>query len=95
MKSPLVLLFGLLSLCAMPAAAQQPAEATGYPARPVKVIVPNAPGAALDIIGRMIAQKLSEATGAQFYVENLPGAEVRSAWERRRARPLTVTPSSS
>lgn len=74
MKSPLVLLFGLLSLCAMPAAAQQPAEATGYPARPVKVIVPNAPGAALDIIGRMIAQKLSEATGAQFYVENLPGA---------------------
>ena len=43
----------------------------------------------------MIAQKLSEATGAQFYVENLPGAGGASAWERRRARPLTVTPSSS
>jgi tripartite-type tricarboxylate transporter receptor subunit TctC len=40
----------------------------------VKLVVPYAPGAAADIIGRIVAQKLSELTGAQFFVENLPGA---------------------
>ena len=42
--------------------------------RPVKVIVPYAAGAAADVIGRIVAQSLSEHTGTQFYVENLPGA---------------------
>jgi tripartite-type tricarboxylate transporter receptor subunit TctC len=74
MKTPLSLfVLGLLLMCPISATAQPP-EATSYPARPVKVIVPNAAGAALDIIGRMVAQKLSELTGAQFFVENLPGA---------------------
>jgi tripartite-type tricarboxylate transporter receptor subunit TctC len=40
----------------------------------VKVIVPYAAGAAADVIGRIVAQKLSEHTGTQFYVENLSGA---------------------
>ena len=75
MKTPLSLfVLGLLSLCPIPAAAQQPAETTSYPARSVKVVVPYPPGAAADIIGRLVAQKLSELTGSQFYVENLPGA---------------------
>jgi tripartite-type tricarboxylate transporter receptor subunit TctC len=56
------------------AAAQTPAKAEGYPARPVKVVVPYPPGAAADLIGRVVARKLSEATGGQFYVENVPGA---------------------
>jgi tripartite-type tricarboxylate transporter receptor subunit TctC len=66
-----LVLLGLLA-APLPVAAQQSAE--GYPARPVKVIVPYPPGAAADIIGRIVAQKLSDATGAQFFVENLPGA---------------------
>jgi tripartite-type tricarboxylate transporter receptor subunit TctC len=75
MKTPLWLfILGLLLLGPLSAAVQQPAEAVSYPVRPVKVIVPNAAGAALDIIGRIVAQKLSELNGAQFYVENLPGA---------------------
>src|SRR6516225_423723 len=75
MKTPLsMFVLGLLSLCPIPAAAQQPAETTSYPARSVKVVVPYPPGAAADIIGRLVAQKLSELTGSQFYVENLPGA---------------------
>ena len=75
MKTPLsMFVLALLSLCPIPAAAQQPAEATSYPARSVKVVVPYPPGAAADIIGRLVAQKLSELTGSQFYVENLPGA---------------------
>jgi tripartite-type tricarboxylate transporter receptor subunit TctC len=76
-------------------AAQQPAIAQGYPLRPVKVIVPYPPGAAADIIGRIVAQKLSDATGAQFFVENLPGAGGTSAPQRRRAPPPTVTRSWS
>ena len=48
MKWPLsLLMLGLLSLGAAPAAAQQPSDAARYPVRAVKVIVPNAAGAAL------------------------------------------------
>jgi tripartite-type tricarboxylate transporter receptor subunit TctC len=53
------------------AMAQTPA---GYPNKPVRVIVPFAPGGPTDVIGRMFAQKLSERMGQQFYVENIPGA---------------------
>lgn len=48
--------------------------AQSYPARPVRVIVPFAPGGATDIIARPILQELSKRLGQQFYVENLPGA---------------------
>ena len=64
----------LLSLVPILFAAPQPAAAQSYPSRPVKVIVPYPAGAAADLIGRIVAQKLSEQTSAQFYVENLPGA---------------------
>lgn len=74
MKTPLSLLvLALLVLCPAPTTAQ-PHGSDRYPARPVRVIVPYAPGAAADIIGRIVAQKLSDLTGTQFYVENLPGA---------------------
>jgi tripartite-type tricarboxylate transporter receptor subunit TctC len=45
-----------------------------YPTRPVRVIVPFAPGGATDIIARPILQELSKRFGQQFYVENIPGA---------------------
>jgi tripartite-type tricarboxylate transporter receptor subunit TctC len=51
-----------------------PAGAQSYPTRPVKLIVPYPPGATADLIGRVIAQNLSQSTGGQFHVENLPGA---------------------
>jgi tripartite-type tricarboxylate transporter receptor subunit TctC len=50
------------------------ARAQTYPARPVRVIVPYAPGGPTDILARLIAQKLSEHFGKQFYVENIGGA---------------------
>src|SRR5215475_14256836 len=48
--------------------------AEAYPARPVRVIVPFAPGGATDIIARPILHELSKRLGQQFYVENIPGA---------------------
>src|SRR5438552_2623187 len=49
------------------------AQAQAYPARPVRMIVPFAPGGQNDAIGRLIAQKLSEHLGKQFIVENVGG----------------------
>ena len=50
------------------------ADAESYPARPVRVIVPFAPGGPTDVFARLMSQGLSEGTGAQFYVENIVGA---------------------
>lgn len=47
--------------------------AQSYPDRPVRIIVPYAPGGPTDITGRIVAQKLSEQLGKQFYIENVPG----------------------
>ena len=45
-----------------------------YPAKPVKIIIPFPAGGVTDIAGRLIAQKLSEKLGQQFYIENVAGA---------------------
>src|ERR1700722_1080111 len=45
-----------------------------WPARPVKVIVGFAPGGPTDLFARLIAQSLTEQTGKNFYIENVPGA---------------------
>jgi tripartite-type tricarboxylate transporter receptor subunit TctC len=48
--------------------------ALDYPTRTVRVIVPFAPGGPLDVFGRLMAEKLSEHFGQQFYIENIGGA---------------------
>lgn len=50
------------------------ALAQSYPDRPVRVIVPFAPGGPTDVIARVVADKLSANLGKQFYVVNQPGA---------------------
>ncbi|SCU76800.1 Extra-cytoplasmic solute receptor [Cupriavidus necator] len=45
-----------------------------YPDKPVRIIVPNPPGGAVDVVTRKVAQKLSVQTGQSFVVENKPGA---------------------
>jgi tripartite-type tricarboxylate transporter receptor subunit TctC len=51
----------------------QRARALDYPTRPVRVIVPFAPGGLTDVTTRLIAGKVSERLGKQFYVENIAG----------------------
>jgi tripartite-type tricarboxylate transporter receptor subunit TctC len=70
--------FGLL-FCLL-AFAQVNAQAP-YPVRPVKIVVPYAPGGATDIIARIVAVPLSESLGQNFFVENRPGASGNLALE--------------
>lgn len=65
-------LLGLLSLYPISVAAQQPGASENYPTRSVRVIVPRPAGNANDLIARLLAQKLSDEMGGQFYVENIP-----------------------
>jgi tripartite-type tricarboxylate transporter receptor subunit TctC len=62
-------LSGLLAAVAMPLQAQ-----AKYPDHPVSIVVPFAPGGSTDIIGRKLAQKLSEYYGQTFVIENKSGA---------------------
>jgi tripartite-type tricarboxylate transporter receptor subunit TctC len=50
------------------------AQAQGWPDKPVKLILPYAPGGATDLIGRPWAEKLGQAFGQQFVIENRGGA---------------------
>jgi tripartite-type tricarboxylate transporter receptor subunit TctC len=54
-------------------AASLPASAQNWPTKPVKIIVPYAPGGITDIAARIVGAKLTEAFKQQFVVENRPG----------------------
>lgn len=58
---------GLGGLC-------EPAFAQQYPSKPVKIVIPLGPGSSVEIVTRLVTQKLSVALGRQFVVESQPGA---------------------
>jgi tripartite-type tricarboxylate transporter receptor subunit TctC len=69
MKRLALLLISLLCLAAAPGAAQE-----RYPSRPIKVLVPYAPGGAVDIVTRIVTEGMRQSLGQSFVVENKPGA---------------------
>ena len=65
-----IVALALLSLAfVVPAAGQAP-----YPNRPIRIIVPYTPGTGIDILARLIGQKLAEKFAVAVVVDNRPGA---------------------
>src|SRR6516162_7246723 len=63
-----------IAFCCMAIAMASAANAETWPSRPVKLIVPTGPGAATDIMARLIAESVSRTLGRPMFVENMPGA---------------------
>ena len=84
MKRVLVGLLAALCLAAVgPARAQDK-----FPAKPVKILVPYAPGGATDIVARIVGEQMRQILGQSFVVENKPGAfGIVAIEEMVRARP--------
>lgn len=71
--SSIAVIFGLALLCGV-ALAQTRAEAQNYPVRPIRIIVANTAGSAMDNVTRMIGRRFTEDWGQQIVVDNRPGA---------------------
>jgi tripartite-type tricarboxylate transporter receptor subunit TctC len=71
-----LLMLGCLAQTSNPVAAQTPSSANSlrYPERPIRIIVPFAPGGASDLVARVVGDKLSEAWGKPVVIDNRPGA---------------------
>jgi tripartite-type tricarboxylate transporter receptor subunit TctC len=69
----MTMIIRIVAVCAA-LLAGAPAFAQQYPNKPVKIIIPFAAGGVTDIAGRVVAAKLSERLGQQFYIENQGGA---------------------
>ena len=63
-----------LSLACGAALAQSKGDSQAYPTRPVRIILPNTAGSAMDVVTRMISQRLTEVWGQQVVVDNRAGA---------------------
>ena len=61
---------------------------TAWPTQPVRMVIPFPPGGPTDLVGRVIAQALSEQLGQNVIVENKPGANANIAAELVRTEPV-------
>lgn len=66
-----------IALALLLSAGTSLAHAAGYPEKPVRLIVPTAPGGSIDTTARVIGEKLQAAWGKPIIIENRPGASMR------------------
>jgi len=77
----------LYAFCLLGIAAEAPAQ-TPYPAKPIRVLVPYAPGGLTDVVARLYSEQLRQSLGRGVFVENKPGASgIVAIEEMARARP--------
>ncbi len=75
------------ALCLAALAAEAPAQ-TPFPAKPIRIVVPYAPGGLTDVVARLYAEQLRQRFGHGVFVENKPGASgIIAIEEMARARP--------
>jgi tripartite-type tricarboxylate transporter receptor subunit TctC len=74
MAQPLTWALAVAGGIAAAAAVHAQERADDYPAKPVRLIIASAPGGGIDIVGRLVAQKLGEAWPQQIIPDNRPGA---------------------
>ncbi len=75
MRKSLLAIFSLAALGASAGALAQPAK---YPVKPIRIIVPYAPGGGADIVARIVAQKMSETFRQSVVIDNRAGAGGRT-----------------
>ena len=69
------LMSAILTGCLIFSTLLSSAQASDWPVKPIKLVVPYTPGGGTDILGRMIARRLSDALGVTVVVENRPGSD--------------------
>jgi tripartite-type tricarboxylate transporter receptor subunit TctC len=74
MKSSRMLAVGFAAVVTIATASAFAADVANWPQRPIRVIMPNAPGSSNDTLARIIAVRLGEALGQQMVIDNRPGA---------------------
>ena len=71
---PCAALFIALCAIALQPLTAAPAPAQGYPSKPIRIVVPFAPGGGVDVVARTTARHLGDRLGVQTVIENRPGA---------------------
>ena len=73
MKKKFLPLLLLLATAAAHAQTASTGSGQAYPAKPIRMVVPVPPGGIIDVVGRLLAQKMSEQAGQNVIVDNRPG----------------------